>query len=237
MLQVFDFQSGRGLIAAVLMMAAVVMNVAGQSSSTAENGQTSAVSTKRQIPKTIFRDSSGNLITNNEFVDLRLANPAEKDPAAQRFLENGDIEFTVASPRQEGTEAPLFEAPTLDGKLIRTEDLKGKVVVLNFWFIGCPGCMGEIVSLNSLASKFKDNNDVIFVAIAPDAREDIRVFTKQYPFDYERIGSARSILNLFDFKGFPRNIVIGRDGRIAYWRTTVHAWEKFESVIRTELAK
>jgi peroxiredoxin len=237
MLQVAGFQSGRGLFAAVLMLAMAVLNLAGQSAAPAENGQTSAASTKRRIPKTFFRDSSGNLITNNEFVDLRLANPAEKDPAAQRFLENGDVEFTVASPRQERTEAPLFEAPTLDGKLIRTEDLKGKVVVLNFWFIGCPGCMSEIVSLNSLASKFKDNKDVTFIAVAPDAREDIRAFTKQYPFDYELVGSARSILNLFDFKGFPRNIVIGRDGRIAYWRTTVHAWEKFESVIRAELAK
>jgi hypothetical protein len=51
------------------------------------------------------------------------------------------------------------------------------------------------------------------------------------------VGSARVILNLFNFVGYPRNIVIGKDGKIAYWRTTVRAWDKFDSVIQTELAK
>jgi len=190
-----------------------------------------------KIPKTIFRDSQGNLISNNEFVDLRLANPSEKDPATKRFTEDGDVEFTVAPPRQEGTRAPVFEAPTIDGKTINTDRLKGKVIVLNFWFIGCPGCLGEILNLNLLRAKFKDESDAVFVAIAPDTPQEIRSFTKQNPFEYELIGSARSLVNLFNFRGFPRNIVIGRDGRIAYWRTKVNAWGKFESVVREELEK
>ena len=41
----------------------------------------------------------------------------------------------------------------------------------------------------------------------------------------------------FVFSGYPKNIVIGRDGKIAYWRSTIQAWDKFESVVRAELAK
>jgi len=51
------------------------------------------------------------------------------------------------------------------------------------------------------------------------------------------VGSANSVIGLFKFVGFPRNIVIGRDGKIAYWRTTVRAWDKFDSVVQAELAK
>src|SRR5215813_3902327 len=60
-------------------------------------------------PKEIFRDADGKLISNNEFVDLRLANSTDKtDPATRTVLDDGTIEFRVASPRQEGTDAPSF---------------------------------------------------------------------------------------------------------------------------------
>ena len=41
----------------------------------------------------------------------------------------------------------------------------------------------------------------------------------------------------FVFSGYPKNIVISKKGEIVYWRSTVYAWEKFESVVRAELAK
>jgi hypothetical protein len=46
-----------------------------------------------------------------------------------------------------------------------------------------------------------------------------------------------SLVKLFDFNGYPKNIIIGRDGKIIYWRTTVRAWDKFESVIKAELER
>lgn len=188
-------------------------------------------------PKTIFIDSEGRLIPNNEFVDLRLANPSGKDIATRTILEDGTVEFRLAAVPQEGTAAPVFEAPVIGGKILNAGDLKGKVLVLNFWFIGCPGCMSEMPKLNELAAKYASNPDVEFIAIAPNTEQELRDFLARERFDYKMIGQARSIVNLFAFKGFPRNIIIGRDGRIAYWRTTVKAWDKFDSVIQAELAK
>src|SRR6476620_1394857 len=96
-------------------------------------------------PKEIFRDADGNLLTNNEFVDLRLANSTDKtDPATRTVLDDGTIEFKVINPRQEGTMAPVFDVRDINAKWINTAELKGKVIVMNFWFIGCVGCMDEI---------------------------------------------------------------------------------------------
>jgi peroxiredoxin len=188
-------------------------------------------------PKEIFVDLTGDRLTNNEFVDLRLANPREKDPATRTVLDDGTIQFTVANPRQEGTSAPMFEAPDVDAKWINAEAMKSKVVVLNFWFIGCVGCMDEIPKLSALANKYRDNPDVMFIAIAPNTPQDLRSFRNREKFTYRLIGQAESLVKLYDFIGFPRNIVIGRDGKIVYWRTTIRAWDKFESVINAELAK
>ena len=189
-------------------------------------------------PKEIIRDADGKLISNNEFVDLRLANSTDKtDPATRTILEDGTIEFRVATPRQEGTVAPTFDAPDINAKWINTDELKGKVIVLNFWFIGCVGCMDEIPKLSAVADKFKDNTDVVFVAVATNTPQDLRVFLRGNKFNYRQVGQGLSVMNLYKFSGYPKNLVIGRDGKIVYWRSNIHAWDKFESVINSELDK
>lgn len=187
-------------------------------------------------PKEIFRDADGNLITNNEFVDLRLANSTEaKDPATRSVLEDGTIEFRIASPRQEGALVPKFDVPDINAKWVNTDELRGRVVVLNFWFIGCVGCMDEIPKLSAMADKFKGNDDVVFLAIANNTPQELRGFLRGNKFNYRHIGQGLSLVKLFEFSGYPKNIVVGRDGKIVYWRSGIHAWDKFESVIRGEL--
>ena len=197
-----------------------------------------AAQTAPSRPKEIFRDAAGDLISNNEFVDLRLANSVEKfDPATRTVLEDGTIQFTVANPRQEGTVAPTFDAPDIDAKWINSAQLKGKVIVLNFWFIGCVGCMDEIPKLQATANKFRNNSDVVFIAVATNTPQELRRFRDREGFTYRHIGQALALSNLFGVVGYPKNIVIGRDGKIAYWRSRIYAWGKFESVIRDELNK
>ncbi|MGH9821019.1 MAG: peroxiredoxin family protein [Pyrinomonadaceae bacterium] len=189
-----------------------------------------------QTPKTILLDADGNRLTDNEFVDLRLANRV-KDLATRTILDDGTIQLKLGRVPQEGTPAPPFDAATINGKFLKAGDLKGKVVVFNFWFIGCPGCMEELPKLNSLAAKYHDNGNVQFIAVAPNTAQELRQFLAQQKFDYQMIGSGTSVIDLFNFIGFPRNIVIGKDGKIVYWRTTVRAWDKFDSVIQAELDK
>ena len=189
-------------------------------------------------PKEIFRDVDGNLLTNNEFVDLRLANSTDpKDPATRTVLEDGTIEFRVINPHQEGTVAPIFDVPDINAKWLNTAELKGKVIVLNFWFIGCLGCMTEIPKLSAFADKFKGNDDIVFLAIANNTPQELRQFLARQRFNYRHIGQGASLVKLFDFTGYPKNVVIGRDGKIIYWRSVIHAWDKFESVVRGELER
>jgi peroxiredoxin len=189
-------------------------------------------------PREIFRDADGNLLTNNEFVDLRLANSTDKtDPATRTVMDDGTIEFKVVNPRQEGTMAPVFDVPDINAKWINTAELKGKVIVMNFWFIGCVGCMDEIPKLSAIADKYSSNDDIVFIAVANNTPQDLRAFTKREKFNYRHVGQGLSLVKLFDFNGYPKNIIIGRDGKIIYWRTTVRAWDKFESVIKAELER
>jgi thiol-disulfide isomerase/thioredoxin len=62
-----------------------------------------------------------------------------------------------------GCEAPEFDVVAVDGKRLKLSALKGKVVVLNFWFIGCAPCIAELPALNKLVDEYK-GEDVVFIA-------------------------------------------------------------------------
>lgn len=188
-------------------------------------------------PKEIFRDSDGNLISNNEFVDIRMANFMYRDATIVTMLPNGQKEFRLQKVPQEGMAAPDFDVKTIDGKGLTLAELRGKVVVLNFWFIGCPACRGQEPKLNDLKAKFGDRSDVIFIAMTPDPAADVKRYLAKERFDYMHVADAAAIMKPFHFLGYPKNIVISKTGEMVYWRSTIHAWDKFESVIRAELAK
>ncbi len=188
-------------------------------------------------PPAVFFDSDGNRITNDEFVDIRMANFHYKDQTRIVTRDDGTVEFRLQKIPQEGGRLPHFNAATLNGAAAGSDAWKGKVVVLNFWFIGCPACIAETPKLNVLRAKFANDTDVVFAAITADQPERVRSYLKKNVWSYEMIADGKDILNMFGFSGYPKNIVIGRDGTIIYWRSTVKAWNKFESVIRQELEK
>lgn len=187
--------------------------------------------------RTVFRDSDGNVISNNEFVDIRMANFTFPDATLMKTLADGTVEFRTQKIPQEGMQAPNFSVRTLDGRTVSYADLKGKVLVLNFWFIGCPVCRAHKPKLNELKAKFVGDDNVVFLAMTRDPAGEVKNYIGKEPFDYLQAAGAEAALNSFVFSGYPKNIVLSKAGEIVYWRSTVKAWDKFESVIRTELAK
>lgn len=214
-----------------------VMSCAGQVKPETSGSETPARAEIPKAPKTVFLDSDGNLISNNEFVDIRMANPHYPDATRLSTLADGTVEFRLQKVPQEGMLAPDYVVRTIDGKSLQSEDFGGKVLVLNFWFIGCPVCRAEMPRLKELAEKYGSEDEVVFVAMTADPAARVKEFMSREQFGYQMAAGAKPAMQAFVFSGYPKNIVIGRDGRIAYWRTTVKAWDKFDSVIQAELDK
>ena len=121
----------------------------------------------------------------------------------------GAPEPTIAN----GTTAPNFIAKDLLGKMIDLNDLKGKVVLLNFWFINCPPCRMEMPDLNELKEEYK-NQEVAFIGITFDQPEQIKEFFKKTPFEFQIIPNAMPIIDDYKISGYPTSIVIGKDGKV-----------------------
>src|SRR6185503_3481677 len=170
----------------------------------------------KPAPKEIFRDSDGNLVSNNEFVDIRMANFNYPDATIIKTLDDGTKEFRLQKIPQEGMSAPSFAARTLDGRSISLAELHGKVVVLSFWFIGCPACRSMEPQLNEFKARFT-GSDVVFLAMTTDPKDELEKYLKKVRFDYVQAADAGEAMSQFAFRVFPKNIVIDKQGKIVYW--------------------
>jgi peroxiredoxin len=113
----------------------------------------------------------------------------------------------------EGEIAPDFTVTTMKGDTITLSKLRGKIVVLNFWFINCPPCREEMAGLNDLVAMYGDSG-VVFIAPATDRKGALTKFLAKSRFDYQIIPSARGLTSLYQLEGFPTHVIIGRDGKI-----------------------
>lgn len=112
-----------------------------------------------------------------------------------------------------GAQLEDFDLEDMDGKRKKLSDYKGKVVLINFWFINCPPCRMEMPALNELKANYKGKN-VEFISITFDEKKDIREFLKKIPFDFLIFPNAREIIEQYGILGFPTSVVLDREGKV-----------------------
>jgi thiol-disulfide isomerase/thioredoxin len=115
-----------------------------------------------------------------------------------------------------GDDVKLFKARAMDGYKIVPDELAGKTVVVNFWFIGCPPCREEIPELNQVAEQYKNDKDVVFIAIALDKGYDIKQFVKEHPLGYHLIDNGRFFAQKYGVNLYPTNLVIDKHGKVLF---------------------
>jgi len=114
-----------------------------------------------------------------------------------------------------GDLAPGFTLPDLEGQMHGLDDLRGRVVVLNFWATWCPPCVDEMPSLQKLHEAL-DAKGLSVVAVSVDERfEDIERFVDTFDLTFtilhdEGMRTARAYQT---FK-YPETYIIDRDGRV-----------------------
>ena len=109
-----------------------------------------------------------------------------------------------------------FSARDIKGNKIKLNELNGKVVVLNFWFIGCPPCMQEIPELNKIVDKYANNPNVVFLAIGLDGRYDIKQFLKTNPYNFDIIDDGRYYANLYNVTLYPTTVILDKARKVMF---------------------
>lgn len=106
-----------------------------------------------------------------------------------------------------------FHLTDLNGKKWNSKELRGKTIVINFWFTACKPCIAEMVYLNKLVEENKDSS-VVFIAPAPENETQIKKFLKKYEFDYNITASSTDFISSMNIENFPTHLVVDKEGII-----------------------
>lgn len=109
--------------------------------------------------------------------------------------------------------SPDFELVDLHGKVWRLSNLRGKIVVLNFWFTSCAPCVQEIPELNELVREY-NNKPVVFLGLTFNNADQIKTFVKKHTFNYNLLPNSAEIDKKFHISLWPTSIVIDREGYV-----------------------
>lgn len=113
---------------------------------------------------------------------------------------------------QVGEQAPDFTLSLLDGGEIRLRELRGQVVVLNFWASWCGPCRLEAPVLEQVWNAYRDK--AAFVGIAhDDTQQRARAFVRHYGVTYPHgLDMGGDIARAYGLTGVPETFVIDREG-------------------------
>lgn len=114
-----------------------------------------------------------------------------------------------------GVEAPKFELKDITGRTWRLADLKGKVVLLNFWATWCATCKSENPSLQRLVVSELNNNSFIALSVLfKDGPENAVEYVKQTGFNLPVLIDDKKISAAYGLTGVPETFLINKKGVI-----------------------
>lgn len=116
-----------------------------------------------------------------------------------------------------GAPAPQFTLPKRGGGHLSLAQLKGKVVLINFWASWCDPCRREMPLLESLYKRYsKLGFTLIGVNVDPN-REAADRWLKQAPVTFPILYDTRSkVSNLYQVSGMPSTVIIDRKGTVRF---------------------
>jgi peroxiredoxin len=138
-----------------------------------------------------------------------------------------------------GQTVPNFRFTTLDGKTLSISELRGKVVLVNFFATWCDPCMTEMPRVEKeIWQAFRGDKFMVLAIGREHSAAELMKFNKEKGFTFPIAPDPkRGIYSLFATQYIPRTYVIGRTGAIIYQSMGYHPEEfgKMVERIKSEL--
>ncbi len=139
--------------------------------------------------------------------------------------------LTLLSPVAAKPTAPDFTLPDSEGQSVKLSDLRGKVIVLNFWATWCPPCREEMPSMQTLWESFK-GKDFELLAVNVGEDEDM-VFAFRHELSKALkfpilLDQQSQVARMYPIRGLPTTYVLDKQGRIVYQAVGGRDWNSDE---------
>ncbi len=143
-----------------------------------------------------------------------------KNPNYQPLLDYKEAAAKAKAQRERlaiGKEAPIFEFPNADGKMVNLKEFRGKYLVVDFWASWCGPCRSEIPHMKDLYETYK-NKDVEFLSVSIDKSKNAwKKAMHQENMAWPQLqapGAGKDIMKEYQFSGIPYIILLDKEGKI-----------------------
>src|SRR5690606_5039902 len=125
-------------------------------------------------------------------------------------------------------EAPEFELKDVDGNTVRLADLRGKVVVLDFWATWCGPCKASFPAMQKAVDKYADDPNVMFLFVhtwdrVNDPTKDAKDYVVSNNYSFEVLMDLRdvetresAVAKAYGVRGIPTKVIIDPKGQIRF---------------------
>lgn len=115
----------------------------------------------------------------------------------------------------EGDRACDLSLPDLEGKPVHLSQLKGKVVVVNFWATWCDPCREEIPDFVRLHKEHRGHGlEIIGVSLDKGKEERVKAFVKEFGIEYPIVVGDIQVARQWLVRGIPRTFIVDREGKV-----------------------
>jgi peroxiredoxin len=119
-----------------------------------------------------------------------------------------------------------FTLSTIDGKKLRLEDQRGKVVFVNFWATWCPPCREEMPAMERLWQQQKDQGLMVLAVSVDSDTNGVPAFVKQHGFTFPVVLDPNmDVANAYGVRALPASFVIDPQGQMVAVALGPRRWD------------
>lgn len=164
-------------------------------------------------------DAGGKAVREPAYPYLELATLVRYEHVEPTVdLNNDDGQYRAAMAQLEADdrkrEHPEFTLKDLSGKTWTFADLRGKVVLVNFWATWCPPCRKEMPDLETLYGRFRSQGLVV-LGISDEETAKVEPFIRERKVSFPvLLDPGRKVNDLFVVQGIPKTFIYDRQGKL-----------------------
>lgn len=156
-----------------------------------------------------------------EITELKLNNEAiAYDFSSERIPQGYTRETNIINKKLsslKGNRMPVFALNDFDNNLVKSEDMKGKLVLLDFWEVWCGPCIASMPKVQDLEKKYADKGFAVLGLISEKEQLEVaKQIVSKRQLSFPMLQGDKSVNNIFGVSAVPTYILVDREGIVRF---------------------